>query len=148
MKRLNVIYDADCALCRKCRQWLQEQPAFLDLAFTPLQAIDLEERFPSISRFNPRRQLLVISNEGGVYAGPAAWIMCLYALEDYRELSLRLANPRLMPYAKRICELISNNRLGISRALRLVKGDLAAALPYEKTPRRSCTGTCGGEGSA
>lgn len=129
MKRLHVIYDAQCGLCRRCRDWLREQPAFIELAFTPLQALDLENRFPGIGQYQPQEQMVVISDEGGVYAGAAGWIMCLYALEDYRELSVRLAHPRLMPFAKRVCELISHKRLTLSRALRLTAQDqLPAAL--------------------
>jgi predicted DCC family thiol-disulfide oxidoreductase YuxK len=129
VKRLHVIYDAQCGLCRRCRDWLREQPAFIELAFTPLQALDLENRFPGIGQYQPQEQMVVISDEGGVYAGAAGWIMCLYALEDYRELSVRLAHPRLMPFAKRVCELISHKRLTLSRALRLTAQDqLPAAL--------------------
>ncbi len=143
MKRLHIIYDADCGLCRRCRDWLRDQPAFIELAFTPLQALDIEERFPGVGQYEPRKQLVAVSDEGGVYLGAAAWIMCLYALEDYRELSVRLAHPRLMPYAKRVCELISQNRLTLSRALHLTAKDkLPEALPYEKRSRQECAGAC------
>jgi hypothetical protein len=43
--------------------------------------------------------------------------MCLYALRDYRELSLRLAHPALLPFARRFCELLSENRFRVSRWL-------------------------------
>jgi predicted DCC family thiol-disulfide oxidoreductase YuxK len=144
MKCLNVIYDADCALCRRCREWLHEQPAFLTLTFTPLQALDLEDRFPGIGQYQPREQLIVISDEGGVYVGGAAWIMCLYALEDYRELSVHLARPGIMPFARRVCELISHNRLTLSRALRLTRKDrLPDALPFRPPSRhRSAVQDC------
>ena len=143
MKRLNVIYDAECALCRRCREWLRNQPSFVELAFTPLQALDIEERFPGLGQYEPRKQLVVVSDEGGVYLGAAAWIMCLYALEEYRELSLHLAHPRLMPYAKRICELISHNRLTLSRALRLTEKDkLPEALRGQKRRPQECAGGC------
>jgi predicted DCC family thiol-disulfide oxidoreductase YuxK len=143
MKRLHVIYDADCALCRRCRDWLLAQPAFLELAFTPLQALDLEERFPGIGQYHPRKQLVVISDKGGVYLGAAAWIMCLYALEDYRELSVHLSRPRLMPFAKRVCELISDKRLTLSRALHLAGTDkLPDALPHRPPARSKCGAGC------
>jgi hypothetical protein len=41
--------------------------------------------------------------------------MCLYALRDYREWSHRLAHPALLPWAGRVCELLSENRLWVSR---------------------------------
>ena len=41
----------------------------------------------------------------------------LYALRDYREWSQRLAHPALLPWARRVCELLSENRLQMSRWL-------------------------------
>jgi predicted DCC family thiol-disulfide oxidoreductase YuxK len=105
MKRLYVLFDGECSLCGRCRGWLARQSAFLELA----------RRFPGIEALRPEEQLLVISDEGGVYRGPQAWIMCLYALRDYREWSLRLAHPALLPWARRVCELLSENRLWVSR---------------------------------
>jgi predicted DCC family thiol-disulfide oxidoreductase YuxK len=143
MKRLNVIYDAACPLCQRCRAWLQQQYAIIELAFTPMQASDLDIRFPGIVQYQPHKQLLVVSDEGGVYVGAAGWIMCLYALEDYRELALRLANPRLMPLARRFCELISNNRLSLSHALHLASREVTAdELPYHEADERPCLRDC------
>jgi hypothetical protein len=35
--------------------------------------------------------------------------MCLWAMRDYREWSLRLATPELMPFARRLIAWISSN---------------------------------------
>ena len=98
MKTLYVLYDDDCALCRRCRRWLSAQPAFLELRFLPLGAAETECRVPGIAQYRPSEQLLVISDEGAVYQGSHAWIMCLYALREYREWSQRLAGPLLLPW--------------------------------------------------
>ncbi|HEV8324435.1 MAG TPA: hypothetical protein VG389_22645 [Myxococcota bacterium] len=37
MKRLTVLYDARCALCVRCRRWMEEQPAYVTLAFLPVR---------------------------------------------------------------------------------------------------------------
>ncbi|HWB61444.1 MAG TPA: DUF393 domain-containing protein [Chthoniobacteraceae bacterium] len=115
MKALYILYDAQCALCRRCRAWLESQPAFVELRFVAFQSGETERRFPGIGRLNPGDQLLVVSEDGLVYKGPHAWIMCLYALREYREWSQRLASPALLPFARRVCELVSANRLSISR---------------------------------
>jgi predicted DCC family thiol-disulfide oxidoreductase YuxK len=117
MKRLYVLFDGECSLCGRCRTWLARQPAFLELRFLPFQSPEVADRFPGIEALHPEEQLLVVSDEGGVYRGPQAWIMCLYALRDYRELSLRLAHPALLPFARRFCELLSENRFRMSRWL-------------------------------
>ena len=115
MRTLYVLFDAQCALCRQCRRWLERQPAFLELRFLPLGAAEVPCLFPGIERFQPREQLVVVSDEGAVYQGGYAWVMCLYALREYRGWSQRLANPLLLPWARRVCELVSENRLTISR---------------------------------
>jgi hypothetical protein len=40
--------------------------------------------------------------------------MVLWALREYREWSLRLAQPALLPFAAGFCGLISNNRQALS----------------------------------
>lgn len=115
MNSLSVLYDQECALCRSCCAWLGRQPAFIKLHFIALQSPQIEGRFPGIEKLNPREQLVVISDEGDIYQGQHAWIMCLYALRDYREWSLRLAHPALLPLARHVCELVSRNRFLLSR---------------------------------
>ena len=117
MKRLYVLFDGSCALCVNCRNWLRAQAAFVELEFIPLQSPGLEEKFPGIGAIAQEDQLLVISDEGAVYQGPQAWIICLYALREYREWSQRLAHPALLPFAKAAFKMISENRLALSRWL-------------------------------
>ena len=115
MKRLWVLYDAECVLCNRVRKWLGRQPAFVPLAFRPLQSA--AAIFPGIAKFHPEEQLVVISDSGEVWQGDAAWIMVLWALRETREWSLRLASPALRPLARAACHLLSQNRYTISRWL-------------------------------
>ena len=137
MKTLYVLYDDECALCQRCLSWLGAQPAFLELRFIPLGAAETECRFPGIEQFHPREQLLVVSDQGDVYQGSHAWIMCLYALREYREWSQRLASPLLLPWARRVCQLVSENRLSLSIWMRRLDdtqlgAELASAIPRGK----------------
>jgi predicted DCC family thiol-disulfide oxidoreductase YuxK len=117
MKYLYVLFDADCELCVRCRNWLMKQPAFVPLVFIAFQSDEAQRRFPGIDPLKPGEQLLVISDEGAVYRGAHAWIMCLWALENYREHAQRLAHPILLPLARTICELLSRNRFFLSDIL-------------------------------
>jgi len=117
MKRLYVFYDGECGLCRRSREWLAGQPAYLEIKFHPFQAEETRRLCPDLPRFNPEERLVVLSDEGGIYTGENAWLMCLYALRDYRAWSMRLAVPALKPLAQRLCMAISHNRLALSRAL-------------------------------
>lgn len=115
MKTLYVLYDAKCDFCRHCRGWLGQQPAYVKLAFIPLQSPEVTTRFPGIERFHPDERLVVISDAGEIWQGDGAWIMCLWALREFREWSQRLANPVLRPFARQVCERVSENRHAISR---------------------------------
>lgn len=115
MKCLYVLFDAECAMCVRCREWLSRQPAFVPLHFIPLQSPDLPRFFPGIDVLKPNEQLLVVGDNGAVYRGACAWIMCLWGLQEYREHALRLAEPVLLPFARMVCELLSRNRFFLSR---------------------------------
>ncbi len=128
MKRLYVLYDGECGLCQRCRQWIQAQPAYIELRFIPLQSPEVGCRFPGIESIDLRARLVVISDTGGLYQGQNAWIMCLFALEEYREWAQRLAEPELLPYAKLVCESVSKNRYSISKLLRLSTDKLSRRL--------------------
>ena len=117
MKTLFVFYDGECGLCRRCRDWLRGQPAYLKFAFFSFQSQEARQLCPSLPQLQPERQLIVMSDEGAIYIGDKAWLICLYALREYRAWSNRLAAPALRPLAQRICLLVSHNRLALSNAL-------------------------------
>lgn len=144
MKTLYVLFDADCALCQRCRGWLERQPAFIELRFIAFQSPEAARQFPGIGALNPGGQLLVVSDEGAVYQGPHAWIMCLYALREYREWSQRLADPPLLQWTRRICELISENRFSISRFLLKKRPEEFQKMLAKEYPGAGCAGgKCG-----
>jgi predicted DCC family thiol-disulfide oxidoreductase YuxK len=117
MNILYVLYDVRCLGCGDYAYWLSRQPALVELKFIPLRSPEVACRFPGLDSFQPDQQLLVVSDEGAVYQGPQAWIMGLYALKRYREWSLLLAHPTLLPVARPACELISTNRLCLAQWL-------------------------------
>ena len=117
MKRLYVLYDKECGLCRRCLLWLRRQPAFVPLVFMPYQSLEASCRFPGIEQYHPEKEIMVISDTGEFWQGGPAWVMCLWALREYREWSQRLAHPLLLPLARRACALVSENRFSISRLL-------------------------------
>jgi predicted DCC family thiol-disulfide oxidoreductase YuxK len=127
MKRLYVLFDQDCGLCLRCSRWLIRQKAFIELSFIPLQSPEITRRFPGLKEWDQldlREKLVVVSDEGAVYQGPNAWIMCFFALDEYREWARRLAQPALLPFARRACEQVSRNRLTISRLLNMPASEL------------------------
>jgi len=139
MTCLYVLFDADCELCLRCRNWLAQQPAFVPLVFIAFQSDEPQHRFPGIDALEPDEQLLVISDEGAVYRGAHAWIMCLWALENYREHAQRMAHPILLPFARIVCELLSRNRFFLSDALFRQEPQNTARLLIAHHPRQQAS---------
>ena len=110
MHRLFVLYDAHCTLCRRLRAWLETQDQLTSLEFLAAGSEAARRRFPDIDHEVSLEELVVIADNGAIYRGSKAWIMCLWALRDYRELSFRLASPEWLPVAQRAVAWISAHR--------------------------------------
>ena len=126
---LTVLYDSACGFCVSCRRWLETQPVFVPLRFVPARTALARKMFPEFTGPEWNDELIVVSDDGGVYTGSDGWLMCLWALEDYREWSFRLSRPALRPLARQAFDLLSRNRKAVSRGLRLLpEHDLAERL--------------------
>ena len=115
MKTLFVLHDGECAFCQQCREWLSRQPAFVELRFIAMQSPEVTRRFPGLEKIGLGEDLLVVSDEGAVYRGTSAWVMCLYALVDYREWAERLSHPSLLPLARQAFLFLSKQRGRLSK---------------------------------
>lgn len=136
MRGLTVIYDAECGLCRRVRDWLIAQPKWIALHLVP--STSAARLYPELKVHMD--ELLVLTDEGGIYMGEHAWIMCLYALRDYRSWAIRLSRPGLLPLARQAFTLLSNNRRKISTWMGLLSdADLQNELNTLNVPR--CYGT-------
>ena len=110
MRELTVLYDPHCGLCKRAQAWLMGKPKYMELVFVPASSNEARCRYPQLDHALTLTDLTVISDQGAVYSGPKAWLMCLWALRDYREWALRLSTPELLPTAKRVISMISQNR--------------------------------------
>jgi predicted DCC family thiol-disulfide oxidoreductase YuxK len=128
MECLYVLFDPRCGLCRWARRWMESQEAYVPVVFVEAGSGAAVRMFPGVSKPGEPEELVVVSDEGHVYRGDAAWIMCLYALVDYREWSLRLASPALRPFARRAFALISKRRQQLSLLLGLSDDQTADVL--------------------
>src|ERR1700730_13998400 len=100
-EKLWVIYDGHCGFCVACRRWLETQHALVPLEFLPLSSPEVRRLFPELAIPEKVDEPIVISDQGAVYRGSSAWILCLWALEEYRDLAGRLASPAPVPLAAR-----------------------------------------------
>ena len=138
MQKLFILYDERCGLCRWARRWLERQPAFLELEFLPADHEETRRRFPALASQGRPDELVVVSDEGGVYRGGSAWVMVLYALRDYREWSLRLGSTALLPLARPMFQLLSTHRGALSRWLRLDADDATLQACLQSEAAASC----------
>jgi len=117
MKRLYVLYDPNCGLCTRIKFWLVRQPAYVAIHPIPAGSPQAARLFPALPNSRKSEELVVISDNGGVYFGDNAWIMCLYALREYRATAKRLSSPMLRPLARQAFTFVSRYRHSISRQL-------------------------------
>lgn len=111
--RLSVIYDPGCQVCIRSKRWMQWQPTFVDLEFVPSDSPEVARRWPGVPWVG--EELVVISDLGEVWVGPAAFIMCLWALEEWREWSYRLSAPTLGAISRVFFASLSKRRHALGR---------------------------------
>ncbi len=110
---LTVLYDVRCALCRRARSWLTDQPKYVPMAFVAAGSKEARRRFPDLDHDSTLEELTVIGWGGEVYRGAKGWVMCLWALKRYRSAALRLSSPEMLPVARRLVAWVSRNRFQI-----------------------------------
>ena len=116
MKHLTVLYDGACALCLRCVDFLAASRTFVPLELLSCQSQSARDRFGAVPWLG--EELVCVSDEGEVWVGPAAFLLCLWALTDYREWSYRLSGPALAPLAERFFVALSSQRARVASLLR------------------------------
>lgn len=104
-----VLYDAQCSLCRRAREWLERQPQLVPLEFVAAASPEARTRFPFLGPEKTLEDLTVVG-KGEVWVGAKAWVVCLWALDGKRGLAQRLSTPALMPKAKAVVDFVSRHR--------------------------------------
>ena len=112
---ITVLYDAACGLCTFAKHWIGKQASLVGIEFVAAGSTEAQRAFPQI----PADELTVVADTGDVWLGNHAWIVCLWALRDYRELAFRLTGPALSLMAREAFAAVSKNRMALSDMLRL-----------------------------
>ncbi len=140
MHTLTIFYDARCGLCSRVRGWLALQPAYVRLSFVSYDSPEAARRLPAIRHLRADQEIVVMADTGEVWQGAGAWVVCLWALREYRAWSARLAGPAMQAAARTLVHWISRNRVGLSRLLHF-KSDaelMLAASKAEGQPEPAC----------
>jgi hypothetical protein len=94
---------------------LTAQRAYIPLRPLASNSWESLQRFPDLEP----QELTVVSDTGEVWLGNHAWIICLWALRDYRGWAERLSTPALLPFARQAFAILSESRFALSRMLGL-----------------------------
>lgn len=127
MQKLYVLYDPKCELCCRLKDWVLIQRSWIGLEVIPSGSQTARKMFPELEQIAGPNDLAVISDEGAVYLNDRAWIMVLYALEEYRDWAARLTHPLLMPLARQAYTALSRNRHFLSSWLSSTEPEAIAA---------------------
>ncbi|MQS38208.1 thiol-disulfide oxidoreductase DCC family protein [Streptomyces katsurahamanus] len=100
VRRLTVLYDANCPLCAHLRAWLIRQPQLVPLSLVPAGSAEAERLYPGLDHSRTLREITVIGDQGQIFDGAAAWIVCLWALAEHRPKAYWLATPAGAPFVR------------------------------------------------
>lgn len=105
---LTVVYDETCALCQRCRDWLEQQPTWVPVNFVAAGSTEARQRWGDLPWLGA--DLVVVGDHGEAWVGPAAFLVCLWATKGYRPWAFTLSGRALAPMAERFFALVSHQR--------------------------------------
>ena len=133
MNRLVVLYDGGCPMCSRFRSWLVEQPHLVPVIAVPAGSTAARELLPHLDHDATLREITVVATTGAVWTGASAWVTCLWATVEHRDLALRLSTPLGLP---------------VARAMAYAAAGLRGSLTTTRVPGARSPGATGGGGYA
>ena len=131
MQSLTIYYDDVCAMCVRCRGWMEAQPAMFPVRFVSCHSTAaLTLRARGVDAIG--RELVVVDDEGNVFIGPDAFIVCLWALAELRELAITLSDGIPGFLARRFFGVVERHRrwIGATFLQAICEGDACGLPPY------------------
>lgn len=107
--RLAVLYDAECAVCVRCRDVVEAREALVPIRFVACRSHEARTRYGAIP-FVVHELVVVDDDTGAWWAGSAAFVMTLWALGATRGLAELLASDALARLSHAVFSWISANR--------------------------------------
>jgi predicted DCC family thiol-disulfide oxidoreductase YuxK len=106
--QLVVLYDAHCAICVRCRSFVERSETVVPVRFLDCRSREARTRYGEIPFLV--HELVVVDGDGRWWAGPAAFVMTLWSLSSTRTLAEWLATPALSWLTRVVFGFISGNR--------------------------------------
>ncbi len=135
METLYFLYDDYCPLSRWLKDWANGRRAFVNMVFTRANTPEADRIAPGISGDSKAvADLVAVSDQGEVYRGDSAWVMAFYATEEFREWSIRIAEPSLKPLVKKAFTALAQHRTWGRNWLTMTDRELRNELDPIKVP--------------
>ncbi|MDJ0382846.1 DCC1-like thiol-disulfide oxidoreductase family protein [Streptomyces sp. G-G2] len=100
VRKIVVLYDAQCPLCAHIRTWLMGQHWLVPLSLIPAGSQAARARFPRLDHASTLREITVVGDGGQVWTGTDAFIVVLWSLAQHRPKANWLATPAGRPFAR------------------------------------------------
>lgn len=139
---IEVYYDGHCGMCCTFHEWVNQQARAIDVRFIPYQDKRAEEWFPGVHQLEPEREMIVRTDQNAIYRGAEGWVLCLLSCEKYQGIARKLASPRLLPFAQKVCHALAARRRTISKII-FTRKEREVATMLHKMPEAECSGNCG-----
>lgn len=117
MNTLTVLYDPACPTCARARRWLESREQLVRLEFVPAGSTEARLAFPQLDHARTLNEITVVGDDGTVFRDDNAWVVCLWALRDYRRAARLMTSSAARPLARRVIAAVSN-RVAEQRAAR------------------------------
>lgn len=108
MRSLLVLYDSECPFCERCRAWLEARPALVRLHFLCCRSEQAASRFGRVEGLG--EELVVVADDGRYWVGAAAFAMCFWALEDWRDAAELISGAWIWWLTRRAFALVTAHR--------------------------------------
>ncbi|MDJ0954838.1 MAG: DUF393 domain-containing protein [Acidimicrobiia bacterium] len=113
-KKLTLIFDGDCVLCRGSVRWLQQRETHVPIDMVPALRPDTMAQYGHIPGYGDN--MVVVAEDGRSWVGPPdAYLVAMWAVRGTRALSYLLSLPVLKTITARVIQLIAGNRHLIGR---------------------------------
>jgi len=109
-----LLYDGDCPMCRRARDWVdaRRDPGLLELM--PCQSDDREARAPQVSEADCLEAMQLVMPDGTVHAGEQAFAHLFGLLKRGRWRGWVFRVPGAHVLAAPVYRLIARNRMHLS----------------------------------
>lgn len=120
MQSLTVLYDASCPFCVRCRAWMERQVALVRILFVDASSPEARAIVGHLAR--PASELVVVDEHGNAWLGHDAFIVCLWALSDYRWIADWATQPVSSSFARWAIAWVESHRRSLAGNCEAVGG--------------------------